>query len=115
MAFVLAAQAAALSSNSGTGEPERSKTTTRDVYTECFLSKLSALEGTDLANLTRTVSKKKAVKASRQCNAAKTQLATEIEGQLASDPAYSDRKLRALESHNRIAMIEIALLFIYSR
>ena len=112
IAFFLAAQAAAVAPNLDPSGNHESEATARDVYTECFLRELSALEGRDVANSTGSFTKKKAMKALRQCSAARTQLITEIERQLASDPVYSDKKLRAIELQNRVALKELPLMLL---
>ncbi len=88
----------------------------RDVYTDCFLRELSALEKRDVANATGTFSKKRAATALKRCQVANGELAAQIEKELAADAAFADKRLRSIELQNRMAMKELPLLLlIYSR
>lgn len=83
-----------------------------DVYTDCFMRELSALEGRDIANSSKPFSKKKAFKALARCAPAKAQLAREVESQLAADPKYAEQRLRAIELQNRVGRRELPLMLL---
>jgi hypothetical protein len=105
-------QVADAPSQSQAATPPPPKERSQDVYTECFLRELSILEKRDVRNSPEKFSKKNAGKALKRCQDAKAQLTAQIGGELASDPAFADSKLRSLELQNRVGMKELPLLLL---
>jgi hypothetical protein len=109
---MLAIQAGSLVESEAEPPPAAAETSRRDIYTECFLRELSALEGRDVGNSRDGFSRANAMNAIRRCRTARDRLATQIESQLSADPAYSDAGLRAVELENRVALVELPLLLL---
>jgi hypothetical protein len=95
-----------------TPDPAPAKSDDGNVYTACFLRELSRLEGRDIANWPGQFSRRKALRALRHCESAKSELAATIERELAADPQFADERLRALELQNRVMMAELPLLML---